>query len=147
MKDRGEIILESDNGEHGGTVVHKQLRASFRCHKKWIVYAGVMALMRWTLEGCTKFSVLCYTLEPLYLSVRTAESIQELDVSQWENQTLLCLTINKRWHQIYFYFFWSTEIQMNNFPCWDTNRRHFKDSKTAINTCFSPRINSFSINL
>lgn len=40
MKDRGEIILQSDNGEHGGTVVHKQLRGSFRCHKKWIVYAG-----------------------------------------------------------------------------------------------------------
>lgn len=36
---------------------------------------------------------------------------------------------------------------MNNYPCWDTNRRHFRDNKTAINTCFSARINSFSINL
>lgn len=36
---------------------------------------------------------------------------------------------------------------MNNFPWWDTNRRHFKDNKTAIHTCFSAWINSFSINL
>lgn len=35
----------------------------------------------------------------------------------------------------------------NNFPCWDTNRRHFKGNKRAINTCFTARINCFPINL
>lgn len=35
----------------------------------------------------------------------------------------------------------------NNFPCWDTNRRHFKGNKPAINTCFTARINCFPINL